>query len=89
MTERLYEVPFLHLRDQNFRREGSILAVAAEVAVQFFDDGVDAHQPEAVALALGGGEPPGKFCLLLAGREVGERDVAPSRGLGDVYKRQC
>ena len=28
-----------------------------------------------MALALGGGEPPGKFCLLLAGREVGERDV--------------
>ena len=66
-------LPISYLRDQDLRREGSILAVAAEVAVQLFDDGIDAHQTEAVARALVVANRPASFvCFWLAVKLVNE-----------------
>ena len=55
----------LHLRKQNLRCKRSVLAVAADIAVETFDDCVNADEPEAVTLALGAAEEPAFLCKLL------------------------
>jgi len=65
----------LYLRNENFRGESTVLGVAAEVAVQAFNDGIDPHQAKAVAIALGGLEHLSYLLQLLGSGEVCERNV--------------
>lgn len=71
------------LGEQNLGGEGAVLAVAADVPAQPLHNGVDAHQPEAVALPLCGGEQPAHLFQLLPGGEIGEGDV--ELGVLDVH----
>ena len=64
-----------NLRQQDLGGESAVLAVAADVAVQPLDDGVDPHQTETVPLALGGAEKPAHLLQLFAGAKAGDRDV--------------
>lgn len=44
----------LYLGNEQFRREGTVLTAAAQIAVQALDDIVDTHKSETVALAFDG-----------------------------------
>ena len=43
-------------REQNFRGEGAVLGVAADIAIQPLHNGVNTHEAKAMAFALGGEE---------------------------------
>ena len=61
--------------NENFRGECTVLGVAAQVAVQPFNNGIDPHQAEAVSISLGGLKDLSHLHHLLGSGKVREGDV--------------